>query len=102
MNVKTVAAQTMDMARFEITTGATYNGEQVVKASLASAKNNGGLYQLIFDIADDSRCIYEQIAVHVTLPHIKACQNDTKTDRGVELMARRIMDEYLSSSYVYN
>jgi hypothetical protein len=101
MNIKTKAAQYMDMVRFEIKTGAIYSGEQIVRASLASAINNNGLYTLVFDVADDSRCMYEKVAVHVTFPHIKACQNDTKTDRGVEMMARRIMDEYLASSYVY-
>ena len=99
MNIRTFPAKTLDMVRFEIETGATYNGPQVVSAILESADSYSGGCILFFLIADDSRCMYEQVKVAAPWSLIRSCQNTTKDEDGISRMAGRIMHEYLNSNY---
>ncbi len=102
MNVLTKQGRFLDMVEFHIDTGAIYNGPQIVIAHLIIAsQGENDLCDLVFEIIDDSRCMYEKVQVIASWPFIRACQNDTKTLRGVNMMAQRIMNEYLASRYVY-
>lgn len=103
MLVTTAPATYLDMVRFEIATGAIYDGPQIVRAELESVKPVGdcGVYRLVFVLVDDSRGMFERVATVATWPLIRACQNDTKTQKGADMMALRIMAEYWASRYVY-
>jgi hypothetical protein len=103
MTVRTFPAPTLDMVRYEIETGAVYDFPQVVKAELVGVNlpPKTSLYFLTFQIADDSRGMYERVQVRVPWALIRENQNDTKTNAGVRMMAQRIISEYLASRYVY-
>jgi hypothetical protein len=103
MRVTTTPAPLLDMVSFHIEAGAVYDFPQVVVATLEEAKQGGvyGEVRLTFRLADDSRGMYEMVRVPATWSQIMSCQNDTKTDAGVNEMARKIMNEYLASRYVY-
>ena len=62
MNVATRPAQMMDMVQFIINTGSNYNGPQIVIASLVNSTSiDNNNVNLVFQIVDDSRCIYEKV-----------------------------------------
>lgn len=103
MNVTTRPADRLDMVQFHINTGKTYDGPQIVIASLleASWEKDSETVQLIFQIVDNSRCIYEKVAINATWPQIKGCQNDTIIQKNVDGISKMIMNEYMHSRYVY-
>ena len=102
MNVATRPAQMMDMVQFIINTGSNYNGPQIVIASLVNSTSiDNNNVNLVFQIVDDSRCIYEKVGFNANWDLIKSCQNDSKKDWAINKMAQRIMDEYRYSRYVY-
>ena len=102
MKVNTTAGQFFDMVQFEIHTGAVYNGQQIVRAQALEMVSNSNTkeIQITFQIADESRNMYEKVNVFATWKHFQACQNDTYTKQGVIRMADFIMDEYLGSRFV--
>lgn len=102
MKVTTTPGQFLDMAVLHIETGATYDGPQKVIARAVKMEQveESAVHLITFRIVDDSRCVYEKVQVPVTWYHIRRIQNDTKTQLGIERMARAVMDEYLNSRYV--
>ena len=103
MNITTISSvyhTALGIPSIAITTGRVYDFEQVVKCHcVASTEVDDLTMELVFEIADDSRVMYEKVAIQLFWMQIKAAQNNNP--KALRMIANRIMDRYDNSNYIF-
>lgn len=103
MNITTISSlyhTTLGIPSIAIETGRVYDFEQVIKCHcVAATKVDDLTMELVFEIADDSRVMYENVAIQLFWMQIKAAQNNNS--KVLRMMANRIMDKYDHSNYIF-